>query len=78
MTEIEQAFYDTLNRLESDYTKGLEALRQESQQREIAFSKAASALVEQVSSLSKQVSSLSERNESLSLQISSLARLLSK
>ncbi len=69
MTEIESAFYDTLKTLEADYTKGLEALRQESQQREIAFSKAVSDLVGQVSSLSKQVSSLSERSEAQSAQV---------
>lgn len=78
MTEIEQAFYDTLNKLESDYTKGLEALRQESQQREIAFSKAVSGLVEQVSSLSKQVSSLGERNEAQSAQVLRLVELLKR
>lgn len=85
MTEIEQAFYDTLNKLESDYTKGLEALRQESQQREIAFSKAVHGLAAQVDSLSEQVGSLSEHSEqvsaqvsSLSTQLSSLGRLLSK
>lgn len=78
MTEIEQAFYDTLKTLESDYTKGLEALREESQQREIAFSKAVSALVEQVSSLSKQVSSLSERSEAQSAQVLRLVELLKR
>lgn len=78
MTEIEAAFYDTLNRLESDYTKGLEALRQESQQREIAFSKAVSDLVGQVSTLSKQVSSLSERNEAQSAQVLRLVELLKR
>ena len=78
MTEIEKAFYDTLKTLEADYTKGLEALREESQQREIAFSKAVSGLVEQVSSLSKQVSSLSERSEAQSAQVLRLVELLKR
>ena len=66
MTEIEQAFYDTLKTLEADYGKGLEALREESQQREIAFSKA-------VSDLGQQVDSLSERNGKLSAQVIGLS-----
>jgi cell division protein FtsB len=76
MTEIEQAFYDTLKRLEADYSRGLEALRQESQQREIAFSKAVDGLSGQVSSLSKHNEQLSAQVSSLSTQISTLARLL--
>lgn len=78
MTEIEQAFYDTLKRLEADYIKGLEALRLESQQREAAFSKAVSGLIGQVSSLSKHNEQLSAQVDSLSTQISTLSRLLSK
>ena len=78
MTEIEKAFYDTLKTLEADYTKGLEALRQESEQREIAFSKAVSDLVGQVSSLSKQVSSLGERNEAQNAQVLRLVELLKR
>ena len=77
MTEIEQAFYDTLKKLEADYTQGLEALRQESQQREMAFERAVKGLSAQVSSLSKHNEQLSEQVDSLSTQISNLARLLS-
>ena len=76
MTEIEQAFYDTLKRLEADYIKGLEALRLESQQREIAFERAVDGLAGQVSSLSKHNEQLSAQVSSLSTQISTLARLL--
>ena len=85
MTEIEKAFYDTLKTLEADYTKGLEALRQQSELREIAFSKAVHGLAAQVDSLSKQVTSLGTQSEqvsaqvgSLSTQVSTLARLLGK
>ena len=78
MTEIEQAFYDTLKTLEQEQLKGLEALREESQQREIAFSKAVSDLVEQVSSLSRQVSGLSERSEVQSAQVLRLVEHLKR
>lgn len=77
MTEIEQAFYDTLKTLEAEYSRGLEVLRKESEQREIAFSKTVDGLTAQVDSLSKQVSSLGTQSEQVSAQVSSLTAQLS-